>query len=119
MGSHLENYAEEAFAPVVDLSQNLALFAVLIALGVGLVSALVAGRFIGPIKALAGAAQEVSSGNTTIELPVKSKDEIGLLTENFNHMVVNLRDQRAANRGKYQIIAECASAPDRRAFKER
>ena len=88
--------AEEAFAPVVDLSQNLALFAVLIALGVGLVSALVAGRFIGPIKALARAAQEVSSGNTTIELPVKSKDEIGLLTENFNHMVVNLRDQRAA-----------------------
>ncbi|MGB2407515.1 MAG: adenylate/guanylate cyclase domain-containing protein [Paracoccaceae bacterium] len=38
----------------------------------------------------------MSSGNTTIELPVKSKDEIGLLTENFNHMVVNLRDQREA-----------------------
>ena len=38
----------------------------------------------------------MSSGNTTIELPVKSKDEIGLLTKNFNHMVVNLRDQREA-----------------------
>ena len=68
----------------------------MIALGVGLLSALVAGRFIQPIKALAGAAEEVSSGNTKVELPVKSKDEIGVLTENFNQMVVNLRDQREA-----------------------
>ena len=88
--------AAEAFAPVAKLSQNLALSAVVIALGVGLIAALVAGRFIGPIRALAGAAEEVSSGNTKVELPVKSKDEIGLLTENFNQMVVNLRDQRAA-----------------------
>ena len=57
---------------------------------------MVAGRFIGPIAALASAAEEVSSGNTRIELPVKSKDEIGHLTENFNQMVVNLRDQREA-----------------------
>ena len=88
--------AEEAFAPVVNLSEILALSAALIALGVGLLSALVAGRFIQPIKALAGAAEEVSSGNTKVELPVKSKDEIGVLTENFNQMVVNLRDQREA-----------------------
>ena len=88
--------AEEAFAPVVNLSEILALSAALIALGVGLLSALVAGRFIQPIKALAGAAEEVSSGNTKVELPVKSKDEIEVLTENFNQMVVNLRDQREA-----------------------
>ena len=88
--------AAEAFAPVVKLSQNLALSAVVIALGVGLIAALVAGRFIGPIAALASAAEEVSSGNTRIELQVKSKDEIGHLTENFNQMVVNLRDQREA-----------------------
>ena len=88
--------AEEAFAPVVNLSEILALSAALIALGVGLLSALIAGRFIQPIKALAGAAKEVSSGNTKVELPVKSQDEIGVLTENFNQMVVNLRDQREA-----------------------
>jgi len=88
--------AAEAFAPVVRLSQNLAFSAVVIALGAGLIAALVAGRFIGPITALASAAEEVSSGNTTVELPVKSKDEIGHLTENFNQMVVNLRDQREA-----------------------
>jgi signal transduction histidine kinase len=43
-----------------------------------------------PIRAVTQAAHDIASGKSDVKLPVKSKDEIGQLTEALNHLSVEL-----------------------------
>lgn len=45
-----------------------------------------------PIKRISKASKEVAKGNFEIEVPVKSKDEIGRLTADFNLMIQELKN---------------------------
>jgi len=56
-----------------------------------LILVLLVSRFINPLKNLVTLANDVSNGDLTKEIEVKSKDEIGLLSVSFNEMIVNLR----------------------------
>jgi PAS domain S-box-containing protein len=47
---------------------------------------------LGSIVELSHAATEVAGGNTSVNVPVRSGDEIGLLAKAFNQMTVNLND---------------------------
>lgn len=50
------------------------------------------GTIIEPLKKLSKQADEVANGNFEIELaPIRSQDEIGVVTNAFNKMVVNIR----------------------------
>lgn len=49
-------------------------------------------RAVKPILDLTAATQEVAKGNFDIQVEVKSYDEIGLLTENFNKMTRELKN---------------------------
>jgi class 3 adenylate cyclase len=62
----------------------------LCALALGL---LLARRLTRPISALTGAAARVADGDLTHSLPVRSADEVGLLTRAFNDMVEGLRQR--------------------------
>jgi twitching motility protein PilJ len=53
--------------------------------------AVLARRLSTPIQALSAAAQRVSTGDLSVNVPVRSEDEIGQLTSTFNHTVVRLR----------------------------
>ena len=53
---------------------------------------LLASRFINPLNNLVIIAKDVSKGDLTKEIEVKSMDEIGLLSISFNEMIVNLRN---------------------------
>jgi len=46
-----------------------------------------------PISALTGGVARVASGDLTLELPVRSSDEMGRLTSTFNDMVEGLRQR--------------------------
>ncbi|MFS0782787.1 methyl-accepting chemotaxis protein [Bacillus sp. 1P06AnD] len=49
-------------------------------------------KYFKPINSLSEASKKVAEGNLDIEpIEVKSKDEIGILTENFNSMIDHLR----------------------------
>ncbi|MFT5874298.1 MAG: methyl-accepting chemotaxis protein [Clostridium sp.] len=48
-------------------------------------------RFIDPLKKLVILAKDISNGDLTNEIEIKSKDEIGLLILSFNEMIINLR----------------------------
>jgi len=48
-------------------------------------------RVVRPVLRLTDATRNVAIGNFDVELEVRSKDEIGLLTKNFNRMVTELR----------------------------
>lgn len=52
---------------------------------------LLVSRFINPLKKLVVLAKDVSMGDLTKEIEIKSKDEIGILSISFNEMIINLR----------------------------
>jgi twitching motility protein PilJ len=67
--------------------------AVLLAATAGIVGlGAVLGRRIGrPIQDLNAAARRMSTGDLSVEVPVRSRDEIGQLAETFNQSIVRLR----------------------------
>ncbi|MFO8057018.1 MAG: methyl-accepting chemotaxis protein [bacterium] len=50
-------------------------------------------RILPPINRLAEAAGKLSEGNYNVQVDATTRDEIGLLTETFNHMAINIRNQ--------------------------
>ena len=67
------------------------------------IAVFLARKFSRPIRDLTGAAHHLASGNLDIDLPVKSKDELGQLTEALNDLghqlkvTENLRKELIAN----------------------
>jgi len=45
-----------------------------------------------PVKRLVAATEQIARGDLNQEIPVKSRDELGILTRSFNRMVSNLRE---------------------------
>ena len=84
----------EAFFAVHQLSRSLLLSAVILALVMGMLGVVVARKMLRPLVDLSAAAADVGMGNLYVELDVSSNDEIGQLSQNFNNMVVNIREQR-------------------------
>lgn len=55
----------------------------------------VADRLVRPIRQLIGAADEVSTGNLNVSVPVRSSDgDVGSLADTFNKMIQQLKSQR-------------------------
>ena len=106
-----------AFAPIVDANGNTTAVlavdysvdlyldrlhdvdtAILQASAGGTVAALIFGllfarRLTRPISALTGGVTRVAGGDLSEELPVRSRDEVGLLTRAFNQMLGGLRQR--------------------------
>ena len=54
----------------------------------------IAARVSRPIEQLAGAAEEVASGNWDVRVPERGRDEVTILARSFNHMTEELTSQR-------------------------
>jgi class 3 adenylate cyclase len=94
----------EAFAPVAGFTRTLVLSTVVIIFIVCLAAMLLARLFVRPIRRLEAGAQQISSGDYHVTLPVRTRDEFGDLTVAFNAMSRNLAikeellaDQRREN----------------------
>src|SRR5262245_2533817 len=55
------------------------------------VAALITDRLTQPVRSLASAMGDVQKGNLNVQLPVRSTDEVGALTDPFNFVVQQLR----------------------------
>jgi class 3 adenylate cyclase len=80
----------EAFAPVSAFTRTLVLSTAAIIFVVCLAAMLFSRLFVRPIRRLEAGAQQISSGDYDINLPVTSRDEFGDLTHAFNDMSRNL-----------------------------
>jgi HAMP domain-containing protein/anti-anti-sigma regulatory factor len=82
-----------------SMRQSLTTAALLFA-GVALVAAAFAlvavSRIARPISELAAATQRISAGDTSAQVAITRRDELGALQRDFNQMVSDLRAQRAA-----------------------
>jgi PAS domain S-box-containing protein len=64
----------------------------LIAVIVGIATLILVNRlFFKPLSLIQKGTEAIKGGNFEYQIPVSSKDEIGILTENFNHMAGTLR----------------------------
>ncbi len=72
-------------------SLNMVILVVLLAISL-LVGYVMASRFTKPILELKNVSERISTGDLSVKVDVKSKDEIGVLGSTFNIMVDNIRD---------------------------
>ena len=73
-----------------------------------LVIFIIAGNIIRPIERLSRGTQQLTGGDLTCRIEVKTKDEVGKLCESFNHMAEQLQKQRSEIEKK-QIALEQAN----------
>ncbi|OAT85227.1 ATP-binding protein [Desulfotomaculum copahuensis] len=85
------------FTPVADIKasiaavQRLILYAAGIAVLLSTLAGLLLSRSIaGPLKEMSRITLEMARGNFRQQVPVTSRDEVGQLAENFNHLAVTL-----------------------------
>ena len=84
---------------------------------VAIVMGLVSGFMFIPIKELSDSTLEVADGNLDVHVAVRSHDEIGILTKNFNDMTAGLRERDFVKEtfGRYmtkQVADSILSNPD-------
>ncbi len=95
-----------AFARVERL-QKLTISLVLALLaGLGLCAYLLGLTIVRPLRRLSEGAEQVASGNLEVDLPVRSRSEVGFLTQVFNHMVARLRRSREELDSVNQMLKE-------------
>jgi PAS domain S-box-containing protein len=84
---------DEAVAPVYDLRHRLRLWGLILALLTALAALSLTRVIVRPVERLLHAAQRVGAGDLTVNVPVTSKDELGVLTGTFNKMVTDIREK--------------------------
>ena len=92
-GYVLSSNLDQALKPFQSL-QNAILLIGFITLLVGMVVTLgLANRFVRPLRVLVGAAKEVAKGNFDVRVQARSRDEMGELSDAFNHMTEGLHER--------------------------
>jgi signal transduction histidine kinase/DNA-binding response OmpR family regulator len=79
--------------------------AALAATGV-LLSLLLTRRITEPVRALSAAARRIAAGDLEQSVEARSDDEIGELASHFDHMLVKLRESRAALEGHNRLLEQ-------------
>jgi class 3 adenylate cyclase len=77
-------------AEISELRRNVGGLAI-VALGAGLMVLLFVSRTLsGPVSELAAATKEIEQGNFSVRVPVRRRDELGVLAASFNQMAAGL-----------------------------
>src|SRR5213594_697018 len=89
--------------------QRTMLWAVVLGVGLALIFAFVQARQIaGPVRRLAVATRQVQEGDYSVEIDVKSRDEIGILSKAFKGLVEDLKEKAALV--EYMTAASASAA---------
>jgi class 3 adenylate cyclase len=83
----------EALEPVERLRTRLLWWGLLALLATALIALFLTRTILVPVDRLVHAARNVASSNFSVQVPVRSKDELGLLSRTFNDMVTSIREQ--------------------------
>ncbi len=89
-----ETNRQKAFARIDHLRKLTLIIVAGLLAGLGLCAYLLGLTIVRPLRRLSEGAAQVAAGNLDIDLPVRSRSEVGFLTQVFNHMVARLRHGR-------------------------
>jgi len=85
--------ADEAQAPIREFGRKVLLTASAMALLSSLLALLFSNWLIRPLRILSDAAQRIGSGETGVQVPIRSGDEFGVLGKVFNRMSKSIQTQ--------------------------
>ena len=85
---------DEAMIPIVSLRNDIVFLSLVICVLLLSIAQFISHTITNPIIKLKNAALMIGEGNLNININPKSNDEIGLLTEAFNTMTMQLKDER-------------------------
>jgi signal transduction histidine kinase len=85
---------DEAMIPIVSIRNDIAFLSLIICLFLFSIAHIISRTITQPIIRLKNAARDIGEGNLDISMKAGSKDEIGALTETFNVMSQQLREER-------------------------
>ncbi len=92
-GYILSSNLDQALKPFQTLQKTILIIGFII-LFVGLVFTwTLAKQIVKPLRLLVGATREVARGNYDVRVQSRSRDEVGELSEAFNHMIEGLREE--------------------------
>lgn len=84
--------SEESITRTVQAQLVKILLVSLVALGLGIIGAIVLARFIvWPVRVLTQGAEKIGAGNLTHRIEVSTRDELGQLAHSFNDMTTRLK----------------------------
>ncbi len=89
-----EKDAEKAYLQIIRLRNLTLLLVTAVLLAIGLCAYFLGLAMVRPLGLLTRGASRVSAGDLEVDVPVRTRSEIGYLTEVFNHMVARLRQGR-------------------------
>ncbi len=91
---HLKINVED-FSEIIENNAIKRIIAIIIVFGIGIILAVILSlMYTKPIHNVVDAAKSVAAGDLTVELMTNRKDEIGELTQSFNHMLKKLREEK-------------------------
>jgi len=84
---------DQALEPLAGLQRIIYIVGLLSVLLATILSALLASRINRPIELITQGIRRIESGEYNEPVPVVTRDELSVLTETFNHLVLNLRER--------------------------
>ena len=82
---------QEAMIPIDSIRNSILLISIFIAACIFIFAFLISKKITSPIKKLQKASEQIGKRNYEVVLEVASNDEIGLLTDTFNNMTLELK----------------------------
>jgi diguanylate cyclase (GGDEF)-like protein len=89
-----EKDAGKAYLQIIRLRNLTFILVTAVLLAIGLCAYFLGLAMVRPLGLLTRGASRVSAGDLEVDVPVRTRSEIGYLTEVFNHMVARLRQGR-------------------------
>jgi methyl-accepting chemotaxis protein len=87
----MTTYYDEVTKSVLKFRNIMSIIGLVMIIVIGLLIYFLINKSIKPIIEMADVTKDVASGNLHVKVNVKSEDEIGILGNNFNHMIENMR----------------------------
>ena len=91
---------------IFELQENIVLISISLMIGLSTLTYFLAKRLSGPITKLSDAANEIAQGNFGIRTNIKTRDEIGQLSESFDEMAKKLQDAKITIKHKEEVIQQ-------------
>jgi len=105
----------EALAPVDQFGRALLLVGLLTLAVTTVIALLLTRTILQPVNRLVSAALRVKASDFTVDVPITSKDELGLLSRTFNNMVASIREKteiiEQKNRENEQLLLNILPGP--------
>lgn len=90
----MEKNRSDVYAALIEARNRILLITILLTVAIGGTAVIIVRNIIYPLQELIKGVQQVADGDLQVTVPVRRKDELGLVTSMFNEMVERLQEHQ-------------------------